>query len=154
MLISEAIKNLKNISQISEIEKIQINYNNPFEKIVMKTFSSLRSKRKFYKYTLADTISNEIGFEFYDKNKLSFSEYKEGIKFKVDFKNPYSYEVRELFEIISNFEKIYMILENEIYNIKDILLSEDAKEFYIYCKNEKQNKVIKFENLKCYFILR
>jgi hypothetical protein len=154
MLISEAIKNLKNISQISEIEKIQINYNNPFEKIVMKTFSSLRSKRKFYKYTLADTISNEIGFEFYDKNKLSFSEYKEGIKFKVDFKNPYSYEVRDLFEVISNFEKIYMILENEIYNIKDILLSEDAKEFYIYCKNEKQNKVIKFENLKCYFILR
>lgn len=47
-----------------------------------------------------------------------------------------------------------MILENEIYNIKDILLSEDAKEFYIYCKNEEKNKVIKFKNLKCYFILR
>ena len=154
MLILEAIKNLKNISQISEIEKIKINYNNPFEKIVMKTFSSLKSERKFYKYTLADTISNEIKFEFYNKNQLSFSEYKEGIKFKVDFKNPYSYEVRDLFEVISNFEKIYMILDNKIYNIKDILLSEDAKEFYIYCKNEEKNKVIKFENLKCYFILR
>lgn len=154
MLISEAIKNLENISQISEIEKIKINYNNPFEKVVIKTFSSLKSERKFYKYTLADTISNEIGFEFYDKNKLSFPEYKEGIKFKIDFKNPYSYEVRDLFKVISNFEKIYMILENEIYNIKDILLSEDAKEFYIYCKNEEKNKVIKFKNLKCYFILR
>lgn len=50
MLISEAIKNLKNISQISEIEKIKINYNNPFEKVVIKTFSSLKSERKFYKY--------------------------------------------------------------------------------------------------------
>lgn len=154
MLISEAIKNLKNISQISEIEKIKINYNNPFEKVVIKTFSSLKSERKFYKYGLADTISNEIALEFYDQNKLSFPEYKEGIKFKIDFKNPYSYEVRDLFKVISNFEKIYMILENEIYNIKDILLSEDAKEFYIYCKNEEKNKVIKFENLKCYFILR
>lgn len=154
MLISEAIKNLENISQISEIEKIKINYNNPFEKVVMKTFSSLKSERKFYKYSLADTISNEIGFEFYDKIKLSFPEYKEGIKFKVDFKAPYSYEVRDLFEVISNFEKIYMILDDEIFTIKDILLSEDNKEFYIYCKNEKQNQVIKFKNLKCYFILR
>ena len=154
MLISEAIKILENISQISEIEKIKINYNNPFEKVVMNTFSSLKSEKKFYKYSFKNTISNETGFEFYDKIKLSFPEYKEGIKFKVDFKTPYSYEVKDLFEVISNFEKIYMILDNEIYTIKDILLSEDNKEFYIYCKNEEKNKVIKFENLKCYFILR
>lgn len=148
--MNNEFEKLKRNEAVRRDEELLTNYNNIFEKIEIEKFSSVRTKRKLFRYKVKDVMTNELKIEFCSEKELCLSDYRKTFKFSVGskrFSNTRE-EIFKIFEFVSKFDKIFFIYRNETMNVRDILLSEGGKEIYFICKNKDQNRIIDFSNIE------